>query len=155
MSWAVATVVPTLSLSASRDLRRLDVETLAPRHRVNRWAPPRSMFPGYLFVRPVLSWSVVLRVRGVLGVLGLDSGRACLVREHEMQRIFDAMDEDGVVTDAEQPDPFSVGAAVRSRLLDWLGAITEVVSPDHYRVDCRAMGRVIRVDASRADLVLA
>lgn len=156
MSWAVATVNPILAGLAARDLT-LVTETFAPRHRENRWAPARQMFPGYLFIRPVREWRAVLSARGVRGILGLGlgSGQACLVRDSEMEHIFAALDDDGVYTEADQPDPYHPGAAVRSRLLGWLGVVLEVTSPDNFSVDFAAMGRRVRVATTRADLVLA
>lgn len=154
MSWAVATTIPSHEGIAARELAGVSVETFAPRYRRHVTAPTQLLIPGYLFVRPVIDWSVVLRARGVRGVLGLDGpeGEALLVREHEMARLTDQLDADGVLTDR---DPFGPGARVRSRVLDWLGVVEGIHSTNRFAVRFEAMGRFVRATASRADLVLA
>lgn len=154
MSWAVATTIPNHEGLAARDLSSAEVETFAPRYRRHCSAPVTYLFPGYLFVRPIVDWGCVLRARGVRGVLGLDgaAGVAQLVPEHEMDRVMEQLDADGILTDR---DPFYPGARVRSRVLDWLGVVEGERSTDMFAVRFEAMGRVVRATASRADLVLA
>lgn len=154
MSWAVATIIPSHEGIAARELTSAEIETFAPRYRRHLSSPTQLLIPGYLFVRPVIDWSRVLRARGVRGVLGLDGpeGEALLVRECEMARLTDQLDADGILTDR---DPFGPGARVRSRALDWLGVIEAVQSTNRFVVEFAAMGRSLRATANRADLVLA
>lgn len=139
MNWLVASTQPNCEGVAARDLALVGVESVAPRYR-DHLLQPRLLFPGYLFVLAALELArtVAPRARGVARVIG------------EMTH---AQLEPWLSYQPE--DEFYPGRSVQLRRLGEVhGMVDGYGADDRIRVLYRMLGREVRSEFERVDLVL-
>jgi len=160
--WSVATTQPNCEAIAARHLDRRGVTTYHPRFRDTRNGIPRlkSLFPGYLFIAGSSSWRAVLGARCVMGVLGLRSeATSCSIKSEVVEEIRAQEHEDGIIVLPERLAlgirPGAVVRVERGSLFGCEGVCQGMKGRDRVWVLLRIMGRKVKVDFSRADLILA
>lgn len=154
-SWAVVATRSNCETLAADGLRRQGVESYAPRFRQAATNKVVALFPGYLFLRPSVSWRSILSTRGVVAMVTGD----VLVPDSEINQIRAREDREGLV---ELPDPYTPGARVLIRRRSrnrfepehWLRGVTDGMSTrERVWVLLEFLGTVTRTRVNRADLV--
>jgi transcriptional antiterminator RfaH len=152
--WAVARIAPNRENFVAERLESRGFEILAPKTRENS-SRVVLLFPGYLFIRLNLTWQMVDRTIGVIGLIKCgDAPARC--PEREIARIRRQMDPDGMVRLPKPPrrqrrigeDVLITGGPFRGRLAIYAG-----MSPrERETVLLRLLGRQATIELKPGQL---
>jgi transcription antitermination factor NusG len=102
--------VAAAEIKIAAEIRLLSLHPYVPRYQVRQSVRGRIMrraevmLPGYVLIRWTRRWQVILRVRGVVEILGVSRmGKPGRVPHDQVKRIRDMEDEHGFVVLSDDP----------------------------------------------------
>jgi transcription antitermination factor NusG len=152
--WAAARVRTNETARAIRNIERQNFEVYNPICKPSRRsAKVVPLFPSYLFVNIIDRWICLLSTGGVIDVIR-SGDRPAVVREHEIARMRDQEDRNGIIIlPLTKFQPGERVRVTRGPLAERVGIYAGMSARDRVRVLFTLFEREVQIDVRENDLI--